>query len=88
MAGIPPTAGFMAKFYIITAAFSAGQLVLGVLGLISTILSIYYYVRLIAAMYFTTPEDDFAITGLALAPAGTAVLAVAVFGFSLYPLGW
>jgi hypothetical protein len=47
MAGIPPTAGFMGKFYIITSAISAGHVALAVLGIVSSIISMWYYLRLI-----------------------------------------
>jgi NADH-quinone oxidoreductase subunit N len=86
MAGIPPTAGFMGKFYIITDAIRAGHMVLAVLGIVSSILSMWYYLRLVILMYFEEPEDSFETAGMSLAPIGTAILAVCVFAIGFYPV--
>ncbi|NOR23332.1 MAG: NADH-quinone oxidoreductase subunit NuoN [Desulforhopalus sp.] len=86
MAGIPPTAGFMGKFYIITSAVSAGQTALAVLGVVSSILSMWYYLRLIINMYFHDAEDSFEIMGSPFALAGTFALVVCVFAIGLYPI--
>jgi NADH-quinone oxidoreductase subunit N len=86
MAGIPPTAGFMGKFYIIAGAFKGGYVTLGVLGIISSILSMWYYLRLIIAMYFREPKEDFQVSELTLAPLGTFVLALSVFAISFIPI--
>ncbi len=86
MAGIPPTAGFMGKFYIIVGAFQAGHATLAVLGIVSSILSLWYYLRLIIVMYFREPEQRFDVAELTLAPVGTIVLAVCVFAISFYPV--
>ncbi len=87
MAGIPPTAGFMGKFYIITSAINAGQVTLAVLGIISSIISMWYYLRLIINMYFYEAEDKFSETVPSVfAPACTFVLVICVFAISLYPI--
>lgn len=88
MAGIPPTAGFMGKFYIITSAIDAGQVALAVLGILSSIISMWYYLRLIITMYFYEAEDQFAEEYAAcnLAPVCTFILVVCVFAISLYPV--
>ena len=86
MAGIPPTAGFMGKFYIIAGAFKGGYVTLGVLGIVSSILSMWYYLRLIIAMYFREPAEDFSVSELALAPLGTFALALSVFAISFIPI--
>lgn len=86
MAGIPPTAGFMGKFYIITDAIRAGQMVLAVLGIVSSILSMWYYLRLVILMYFKDPEESFEISGMTLAPVGTLILAVCVFAIGFFPV--
>ncbi|WP_051309270.1 NADH-quinone oxidoreductase subunit N [Desulfogranum japonicum] len=87
MAGIPPTAGFMGKFYIITSAISAGQIALAVFGIISSILSMWYYLRLIVNMYFHDAVDTFETdTCHKMAPVCTMVLALCVFAIGLYPI--
>ncbi|MFT5835931.1 MAG: NADH-quinone oxidoreductase subunit N [Sulfurimonas sp.] len=52
LAGIPSTIGFIGKFYIFTAAIEAGYTILAVIGIIATFISVYYYFKLIAIMYF------------------------------------
>ena len=52
LAGIPSTIGFVGKFYIFTGAIEAGYTFLAVCGIIATFISIYYYFKLIALMYF------------------------------------
>lgn len=86
MAGIPPTAGFMGKFYIIADAIRADQMPLAVLGIVSSILSMWYYLRLVIMMYFKEPEENFEISGFSLAPVGTLILAVSVFAIGFYPV--
>lgn len=86
MAGIPPTAGFMGKFYIITSAIAEGQIALAVFGVISSILSMWYYLRLIICMYFNEAEDSFEIEKSPFAPTCTFILAVCVFVIGLYPI--
>lgn len=86
MAGIPPTAGFMGKFYVITSAISEGHMMLAVLGVVSSILSMWYYLRLIINMYFHEAEDSFETTGSLFAPAGTFALVFCVFAIGLYPI--
>ena len=86
MAGIPPTAGFMAKFYIITSAISAGQTALAVFAVISSILSMWYYLRLIVTMYFHEAEDTFETGDSVYAPVCTFILVFCVFAIGLYPI--
>jgi len=57
LAGIPPTAGFFAKFYLFKVAFEAGFYGLVIVGLLTTILSAFYYVRIIALMFAEAPVD-------------------------------
>ena len=86
MAGIPPTAGFMGKFYIISTAFQTGQTTLAVLGIVSSILSMWYYLRLIITMYFHEANDSFEIAASPFAPVCTLILAACVFAIGLYPI--
>lgn len=86
MAGIPPTAGFMGKFYIITSAISADQMALAVLGVVSSILSMWYYLRLVIIMYFHDAEESFDTQGSFFATAGTFILVFCVFAIGIYPI--
>ncbi|MBV5278064.1 MAG: NADH-quinone oxidoreductase subunit N [Campylobacteraceae bacterium] len=57
LAGIPSTIGFVGKFYIFTGAIEAGYTLLAVVGVTATFISIYYYFKLIALMYFYPTSD-------------------------------
>lgn len=86
MAGIPPTAGFMGKFYIIVNAIQAGQVTLAVLAIISSIVSMWYYLRLIINMYFHTAREDFSEETSPFAQFGTALLVFCIFALSFVPV--
>jgi NADH-quinone oxidoreductase subunit N len=55
LAGIPPLAGFFAKFYVFVAAIKAGLFVLAVVGVLASVVGAYYYLRIIKLMYFDEP---------------------------------
>ncbi len=52
LAGIPPTAGFFAKYYIFTAAFQSGFTGIVLIAIVASLVGVYYYFRIIIAMYF------------------------------------
>jgi len=58
MAGIPPFAGFFGKFYIFTAALNADLILIAVLGVISSVISTFYYLRIIKIMYFDEQKNS------------------------------
>ena len=57
LAGIPSTIGFIGKLYVFTEAINAGYIGLTIVAIIATIVSVYYYFKLIAMMYFYSPEE-------------------------------
>jgi NADH-quinone oxidoreductase subunit N len=59
MAGIPPLAGFFAKFYVFLAAIKAGLYILSVIGVLASVVGAYYYLAIIKAMYFDEPAEAF-----------------------------
>jgi len=59
MAGIPPLAGFFAKFYVFAAAVNAGLAWLAVIGVVASVIGAYYYLRIVKVMYFDEPADAF-----------------------------
>ena len=59
LAGIPPLAGFFAKFYVFLAAIEAGLYVLAVIGVLASVVGAYYYLRIIKIMYFDEPVEGF-----------------------------
>ena len=58
LAGIPPTAGFLAKFYIFSAAVAKGHVVLAVAAILASLISVAYYFKVIAAMYMRDTETE------------------------------
>jgi NADH-quinone oxidoreductase subunit N len=59
LAGVPPLAGFFAKLYIFQAAIGAELYVASVLGVLSSAVAAYYYLRIIKVMYFDQPAEPF-----------------------------
>ncbi len=89
LAGIPPTGGFIGKFYVFMSAVEAGMTWLAVIALIFAAMSGYYYLRIVMVMYMREPgEGTAASPRLVMSPALSVVLACAVAGvviFGLYP---
>jgi NADH-quinone oxidoreductase subunit N len=90
LAGLPPTAGFFAKFYLFRTAIQAGELGLALIGVLTSVVSVYYYVRVVYYMYMRpVTERALHISPLAVLGVGLAALGVLVLG--IYPtlaLGW
>jgi len=59
LAGIPPTAGFIGKFYLFSGALQAGYLWLAIIGVLNSAASVYYYLRVMVFMYMKQPVEDF-----------------------------
>jgi NADH:ubiquinone oxidoreductase subunit 2 (subunit N) len=57
LAGIPPLAGFFSKFYLFFSALGSGLYFLAIAGVMSSVVSCFYYIRVIKTMYFETPEQ-------------------------------
>ena len=84
LAGIPPTIGFFAKFYVFAAAIQAKWYGLAVIGVINTVIGIYYYIRVIITMYAYPPdpgvaESESSALSVALGVACVCVLALGIF---------
>jgi NADH-quinone oxidoreductase subunit N len=59
LAGIPPLAGFFAKYYVFLAAIKAGLIALAVLGVLASVVGCYYYLMIVKIMYFDEPAPAF-----------------------------
>src|SRR6187399_2812544 len=59
LAGIPPLAGFFAKFYVFLAAIKAGLFTLAVIGVLTSVVGAYYYLAIVKTMYFDEPARGF-----------------------------
>jgi NADH-quinone oxidoreductase subunit N len=75
--GLPPTAGFIGKFYIFAGAVKAGYIWLAVLGVLNSAVSLYYYLRVMVQMYFKSPEEDFAWVSINTPVAISIVISLA-----------
>ena len=61
LAGLPPFAGFFGKYYVFISAVKSNITWLAVMGVISSAISVYFYIRVVVLMYFKEPESDFTI---------------------------
>jgi len=85
LGGIPPTAGFMGKFWLFSAAIDAHYYGLAVIGVLNSAISLYYYIRIVVFMYLkkeTTGSQPSTSPALAVV-LGVAVLGTLVIG--VYP---
>ena len=76
LAGIPPLAGFWAKWYVFLAAINAKLYVLAVIGVLTSVVGAYYYLRLVKVMYFDEPKPAFEKSDLGVR---TVLLVSAIF---------
>ena len=84
LAGIPPLAGFFAKFYVFLAAINAGLYALAVIGVLLSVVGAYYYLRIVKIMYFDASAERFEpMPGLLAAVLGASGLFI-LFYF-VYP---
>ena len=85
LGGIPPTAGFMGKFWLFSAAIEAGYVWLAVIGVLNSAISLYYYIRIVVFMYVkkeTTGSEPTASPALAFT---LAVAVIATIALGIYP---
>lgn len=85
LAGIPPTAGFFAKFYVFKVAFQAGYYALVVVALLTTILSAYYYLRIVGVMFSEAPAKEAAPERSFPAALVGLISVTSIIAISLYP---
>jgi NADH-quinone oxidoreductase subunit N len=92
LAGIPPTAGFAAKFMLFKAAIIKGQIPLVVIAVINTLISVYYYLRVVVVMFMIDTETEFRPVAypkflfVALVIAVIGVFALGMFPSTFFPL--
>jgi NADH-quinone oxidoreductase subunit N len=86
LAGVPVSAGFVGKFYLFGAAVGAGYTPVAVVGVLMSVVSAYYYLRVVVAMYMREPTRD--VTWSTPGPAASLALAVSValvLALGIYP---
>jgi NADH-quinone oxidoreductase subunit N len=83
--GIPPTAGFVGKLFLFNAAIQGGFYWLAIIGILNSTISLYYYFKIVMAMYMEEPQGS---TPLSFSPPLTVALGVTAFAtlfIGLYP---
>jgi len=78
LAGIPPTAGFIGKFYLFAGAVQEGYVWLAIIGVLNSAASVYYYLRVMVYMYMKSPEEEF--DWVKLSPAVMLCIIIAIAG--------
>ncbi len=87
LSGLPPTGGFVAKFYVFSAALKGGYFWLAVIAALNSVVAVYYYLRVVVAMYMREPTGEemrrgphpgwsYAVAALTLAAAGALKLGI------------
>ena len=84
LGGFPPTAGFIAKWYVFSAAIGAGYYGLAIIGVLSSVVSVFFYLRIVVMMYMTERDarpvppliSALAFAGLVLSLIGVLYLGV------------
>jgi NADH-quinone oxidoreductase subunit N len=85
LTGLPPTAGFIGKFYLFAAVVKSGMWWLALLGVMNSVISLYYYMRIPKAMYFASTQET---GGLGLARAHIVILVLLALPVVLLGLYW
>jgi NADH-quinone oxidoreductase subunit N len=84
LVGIPPLAGFMGKYYLFSSAIEQGYIWLVVVAILTSVVSLYYYLGVVRQMYFqASPEGDKAVS-IAITPALKTALIISVIGVLIF----
>jgi NADH-quinone oxidoreductase subunit N len=73
LAGVPPTAGFFGKFYIFLSAVRADMIPLAIIGVLNAVVSVFYYLRVVVAMYMQEPGEEIERDKILWWPAALAI---------------
>lgn len=85
LAGIPPLAGFFAKYYIFTVAFESGYIGIVLLAIVTSLIGIYYYFRIIIAMYLKAPDTTAPVPVTTMHNVMLAICLLASIVLGLFP---
>jgi NADH-quinone oxidoreductase subunit N len=83
LGGLPPTAGFIGKWYIFSAAVSAGYYGLAIIGVLTSVISVFFYLRVVVMMYMAEREGEplqVRITGVGMAALAVSIAAIFYLG--------
>ena len=85
LAGIPPLAGFFAKFYVFVAVVEVEMYALAIIGLITTVVSAFYYLRIIKIIYFDKPKKPFDESNNLGLKVSLALSSILILVYFIYP---
>jgi NADH-quinone oxidoreductase subunit N len=86
LGGFPPLGGFIAKWYVFSAAVTAGYYWLAVIGVLTSVVSVFFYLRVVVMMYMTATDLDVDIPPVPrIAGAALVVSAIAIFYLGVLP---
>ncbi len=88
LAGLPPTAGFVAKLYLFRAALEAHQVALALTGVLTSVVSVYYYLRVAYAALAGEPPQAVTVMRSAFVGAALAVAVASVLWLGVFPAGF
>ncbi len=85
LAGIPPLAGFFGKYYVFISAIESGLTWLALVGVLSSIISVYFYLRIVVYMYFKEPIEEIKVESNVNGMAAVLVSAAIVIIYGIFP---
>jgi NADH-quinone oxidoreductase subunit N len=87
LSGLPPTAGFISKFYIFKTAIESGHTIVALVGILTSIVSVYYYLRVVYFLYMKEPAEGYEIpaSGGVFAAGALTIAVVGILAIGLYP---
>jgi len=86
LSGLPPTAGFIAKFYIFKTAVDSGHVTIALIGILTSIVSVYYYLRVVYFLYMKEPPEREAVpVGGIFATGALAISIIGIFVIGIFP---
>jgi len=87
LSGLPPTAGFISKFYIFKTAIESGHTTVALIGILTSIVSVYYYLRVVYYLYMKEPAEGYEVSSAGgVFAAGALTIAVAgILAIGLFP---
>jgi NADH-quinone oxidoreductase subunit N len=86
LAGLPPTGGFISKFYIFKTAIESGHMTVALIGILTSIVSVYYYLRVVYYLYMKEPVEGYTIpVAGAFATGALAISMIGILVVGLFP---
>jgi NADH-quinone oxidoreductase subunit N len=87
LSGLPPTAGFISKFYIFKTAVESGHTVVALIGILTSIVSVYYYLRVVYYLYMKEPVEGYEVAagGGVFAVGALMIAIIGIFVIGIYP---